>query len=108
MLKRLIPVFMILLAHISPSHAHLAIDHLKDGLASRFDQVAESHQLSQEEKAQALSQLRTMQTKYTQLVSLNQIPSQKQEADKELKSLNQDLQEFDKTLHKITSSSNKS
>lgn len=108
MFKIFAPLCFFALASFSPAQAHLALDHLKEGLASRFDQVARSHQLSQEDKARALSQLRSMQTKYTSLLSLSHIPSQKQAAEQEIKLLNQEIQEFDKTLNTLTSNSSKS
>ncbi len=86
---------------LSPAYGHLALDHMKEGLESRFDAVAGSHQLSQDDKAQALSQIRAMQAKYSLVVTLSQIPSQKKTAEQELKQLNQQLQEFDKNLHSL-------
>lgn len=97
---------------ITPASAHLAIDHLKNDLRSRFEEVKDSEELTPQHKAKALEQIRALEAEYTSMLSYSSIPSQKQTAEDIRKKLNREIESFDKNLRayktESTATSNKS
>lgn len=83
------------------AYAHLAIDHLKQGLESRYSKISEDDQIAPKDKQAALDQLRKMQDKYAQTLSLSLIPSQEDFAEESLKELHTEIQEFDQTVNEL-------
>lgn len=88
--------------YVSGAEAHLAIDHLKQGVDARYKSVESSDTMRTEDKENALAQLKNMQLIVSQALSLSFIPSQKQQADEIVLQLNLDLQDFDKRIHEAS------
>ncbi len=83
--------------------APLALDHLKSDLDSRFNEVYSSNDLDKSHKARALTQIRSLQSRYSSAVSLSYIPSQKKAAEDMCRQLSREISNFDKTLHEYKS-----
>lgn len=98
-----IAVFFLFMIVSKQAQAHLALDHLKQNLEKRHSEVESSTTLNQQNKENALCQLRILKSKYATAASLSAIPSQQKAAERMASQLDIDLQNFDQTLQNYKS-----
>jgi hypothetical protein len=96
MFKHLAIITALLTIAAVPASAHLAVDHLKADLKSRFDEVKATPDLHKTLRATALSELRILESRYRAVVSSNH----KVADNEELRKLGQDIRNFDAKLHR--------